>query len=230
MKVIWGIQSLFTSAMRVFLHASDSAERRVDQTYIQVLSLITVPVLTIHTVGAVLLYCVAHWWIAIDLQELLLFYSLAALSNLGMIFITPLYIRLINRQDLGFIVKTQTILALTNTTISIIAIPLFGLLGASIGLLIATLYNVPAIYLRYQRQIAPIDGISTLLNLTSVMRTTLALGLLGATIYVGVYDKLSLLVATALGASLCAVIATEPLAWRIMTSLFSGLIAKGNRP
>lgn len=226
MKIIWGIQSLFTSAMRVFLYLNDPSESRINQAYIHVISLIVVPTLIIHTVGAAFLYCVANWWVAIDLQSLLLFYSVATLSNLGMIFVTPLYIRLINRQDLGFIVKSQTILAFTNTAASILTIPLFGLFGAAIGLLIATLYNVPAIYRRYQRKVAPLDGLTKLLAPTLILRAGLALGLFAATIYASMSGRVSLLLAVALGAGLFLMIITEPLTRRIVTSFYINAMGK----
>ena len=226
MKIIWGIQSLFTSAMRVFLHFNNLSDSRINQAYIHVITLIVVPTLIVHTAGAAFLYCVANWWVTIDLQSLLLFYSLATLSNLGMIFITPLYIRLINRQDLGFIVKSQTILAFTNTAISIVTIPLFGLFGAALGLLIATLYNVPAIYRRYQRQVAPLDGLTKLLAPTLILRAGLALGLFAATIYASMSGRVSLLLAVALGASLFLMIITEPLTRRIVTSFYINAMGK----
>jgi O-antigen/teichoic acid export membrane protein len=226
MKVIWGIQSLFTSAMRVFLHFNDFSEDRINQTYIQVISLVFVPILIIHTVGAAFLYCVANWWVAIDLQSLLLFYLLATLSNLGMIIITPLYIRLIHRQDLGFIVKSQAILAFTNSAISIATIPLFGLLGAALGLLIATLYNVPAIYLRYQHKVAPIDGLTKLLAPTLILRVALVLGLFVTTIYMGMSGRLSLLLAVMLGTSLFVMAITDPLIKRIAATFYISAMGK----
>ena len=226
MKIIWGIQSLFTSAMRVFLHFNGVSESRINQAYLHVISLIVVPTLIIHTVGAAFLYCVANWWVSIDLQSLLLFYSLATMSNLGMILITPLYIRLINLQDLGFIVKSQTILAFVNTAISILTIPLFGLLGAAIGLLIATLYNVPAIYRRYQRQVAPLNGLTKLLTSALILRVAVALGLFAATIYAAMFGRLSLLLAVTLGASLFLMIIIEPLTRRIVRSLYVNAMGK----
>ena len=125
MKVIWGIQGLFGASMRVFLHLAHQDSETVGRTYARVISLIAVPALIMHTVGAILLSWVAHRWVDIDASQLMLFYAIATLSNLGMIFITPLYTSLISRGDV-FVFKSQAILALSNTFISIVAIPFLG--------------------------------------------------------------------------------------------------------
>ena len=159
MKVIWGIQGLFGAAMRVFLHLAHQDGATVGRTYTRVISLIVVPALIMHTVGAILLSWVAHQWVNIDASQLMLFYAIATLSNLGMIFITPLYTSLISRGDLRFIFKIHAIQALANTFISMAAIPLFGLLGAALGLLCATAYNVITIYLRHGRMVGENGGL-----------------------------------------------------------------------
>ena len=148
MKVIWGIQHLFGAAMRVFLHLGSQEEEAVGQTFPRVIALVGVPVVILHTIGALLLSWVAHHWMAIDAAQLMVFFAIATLSNLGMIYVTPLYISLIGRGDFRFIFRCQAILAGTNGAVSLALIPHFGLIGAAFGLLTATAYNVVAIYVR----------------------------------------------------------------------------------
>ena len=160
MKVIWGIQSLFAAAMRVFLHMSGELGRTVGLAYSRALSLILVPVLLSHVFAAVFLAWVAHEWISIgDARQFMMFFCIATLSNLGMIYVTPIYVSLIGRGDLHFILRSQAIVAVTNVLVSLTLIPHFGLLGAAFGLLAATAYNVVAIYLRHERTVGLSDGL-----------------------------------------------------------------------
>ncbi len=149
MKVIWGIQGLFGAAMRVFLHLAHQDGATVGRTYTRVISLIAVPALIMHTFGAILLSWVAHRWVNIEASQLMIFYAIATLSNLGMIFVTPLYTSLIGRGDLVFILRSQVTLVLTNIVASTLFIPQVGLVGAAFGLMTACLYNVVAVYKRH---------------------------------------------------------------------------------
>ena len=164
MKVIWGIQYLFSAAMRVFLHLGSQNEEAVGPTFNKVIALIGVPVVILHTVGALFLSWVAHHWLAIDATQLMIFFAIATLSNLGMIYITPLYISLIGRGDLYFIFRSQTILAITNVAATLTLIPYLGLIGAAFGLLLATIYNVVAIYARCKANSATFNGLADILN------------------------------------------------------------------
>lgn len=164
MKVIWGIQYLFSAAMRVFLHLGSQDEEAVGRTFSRVIALVGVPVLILHTLGALFLSWAAHHWMEIDAAPLMVFFAIATVSNLGMIYITPLYISLIGRGDLHFIFRCQVILAVTNVVVSLMLIPYIGLIGAAFGLLSATIYNVAAIYVRCR------DNSGTFVGLRDTLR------------------------------------------------------------
>ena len=152
MKIIWGIQSLFAAAMRVFLHLSGEESQVVNEAYGRVLALVLVPVMAAHIAAAIFLARVSHQWVTIgDIQLFMFFFGITTISNLGMIYITPLYMSLIGRGDLKFIFRCNSIVAISNLLGSLLLIPQFGILGAAVGLLIATVYNVVAIYFRHER-------------------------------------------------------------------------------
>ena len=159
MKVIWGIQYLFSAAMRVFLHLGSQDKEAIWPTFSKVIALVGVPVMILHVVGALFLSWVAHHWLMINATQLMLFFAIATLSNLGMIFIMPLYISLIGRGDLHFIFKSQAILAITNVVVTLVLLPRIGLIGAAFGLLSATIYNVIAIHARCKAYSAKFDGL-----------------------------------------------------------------------
>lgn len=215
MKVIWGIQGLFGAAMRVFLHLAHQDGATVGRTYTRVISLIAVPALIMHTVGAILLSWVAHQWANIGASQLMVFYTIATLSNLGMIFVTPLYTSLISRGDLKFIFQSQAILALSNTVISIAAIPFFGLVGAAIGLLTATIYNASAIYIRHGSQVGRVVGMAS--TFKSVAARFIVTGtLFAATLYLGVRGELGALWSLVMLIALFAISITESLTRRLL--------------
>lgn len=215
MKLIWGIQSLFGAAMRVFLHLAHQDGGTVGRTYTRVISLIAVPALIMHTFGAILLSWVAQRWVNIDASGVMIFYAIATLSNIGMIFATPLYTSLISRGDLRFIFKSQAILALTNTSISIAAIPFLGLVGAAAGLLIATIYNVSAIYVRHAKLVGQLEGVTEMFKQVQV-RLIFTAALFSITIYLGTQSKLSESWSVGLLISLFAIGITESLPRRVL--------------
>ena len=145
MKLIWGIQSLFSAALRVFLHMAGSDQELLGNAYSNVIRLICVPAILLHTICALFLALIARYWLKIYELELFFFFAIAILSNFGMILVLPLYNFLVGNEDLFFIFKTQSRLALINILASVALIPILGLIGAAFGLLIATLFNVIAI-------------------------------------------------------------------------------------
>lgn len=183
MKVIWGIQHLFSATMRVFLHLGSQEREAIGKTFTRVITLVGVPVVIIHTIGAIFLSWVANHWLEINAVQLMLFFAIATLSNLGMIYITPLYISLIGRSDLNFIFRCQAILALANGGISLILVPYLGLIGSAIGLLVATAYNAMAIFRRCSN-LGPIEGVGTTLRRTWI-RYALSIFLFLVAIQVG---------------------------------------------
>lgn len=185
MKVIWGIQYLFSAAMRVFMHLGSQNQEAVGPTFNKVTAMIGVPVVILHTVGALFLSWVAHHWLAIDATQLMIFFAIATLSNLGMIYITPLYVSLIGRGDLSFIFRCQAILAATNVSISLILIPYFELMGSAFGLLTATAYNVFAIFERCKHNVGTLDKVGSSLKRTWT-RYALSILLFIAAIQIGI--------------------------------------------
>ncbi len=185
MKIIWGIQSLFGAAMRVFLHLSGEQGQVVGRAFSRVFTLILVPVLAAHVLAAVFLTWVIHYWVTIgDMHLFMLFFGIATLSNLGMIYVTPMYISLISRGDFHFIFRSQAIVAVTNVIGSVALIPIFGLPGAAFGLLCATVYNVAAIYLRHERTVGQSGGLLPIFK-NSVGRYALTFFLLIVAILIG---------------------------------------------
>ncbi len=218
MKLIWGIQGLFGAAMRVFLHLAHQDGGTVGRTYTRVISLIAVPALIMHTFGAILLSWVAHRWVNIDASGVMFFYAIATLSNLGMIFATPLYSSLISRGDLRFIFKSQAILALTNTSISIAVIPFLGLVGAAAGLLIATIYNVSAIYVRHANLVGQLEGVTEMFKQVQV-RLVFTGALFSITLYLGAQGKLGEYWSVVFLISLLAIGITESLPRRVLLAM-----------
>jgi O-antigen/teichoic acid export membrane protein len=74
-----------------------------------------------------------------------LFYFLLLPASLGIIFTAPLYAALIGIRDLAFIFRMHVNLAVLNIAASTLLIPLFGLYGAGVGLMLATAYNAVGI-------------------------------------------------------------------------------------
>lgn len=202
MKVIWGIQYLFSAAMRVFLHLGSQDKEAIWPTFSRVIALVGIPVMILHVVGALFLSWVAHHWLMISARELMLFFAIATLSNLGMIFIMPLYISLIGRGDLHFIFRSQAILAITNVVVTLALLPYIGLIGAAFGLLSATIYNVIAIYARSKAYSDTFDGLGnvsrgrqvTYAVTTFLFAAAILMGIEGDDNYLGILAVLFILV------------------------------------
>lgn len=210
MKVIWGIQYLFSSAMRVFLHLGSQDGQAIGATFSRVSALVGVPAMLLHVAGALFLSWVAHHWLMIDATQLMFFFAIATLSNLGMIFIMPLYISLIGRGDLHFIFRSQAILAITNVVVTLALVPYVGLIGAAFGLLSATIYNVIAIYARCKAYSTTFDRLGNVSRGRQVTYTVTAL-LFAAAIVLGIRGGDSFLGALAVLFVLAAIMVREPI-------------------
>lgn len=211
MKVIWGIQYLFSAAMRVFLHLGSQDKEAIWPTFSRVIALVGVPVMILHVVGALFLSWVAHHWLMISARELMLFFAIATLSNLGMIFIMPLYISLIGRGDLGFIFRSHLIVAVTNAVVSFILIPYIGVIGAAFGLLAATIYNVKAVYARCNDHTGTFDRIRGTLRGRKT-RYVLTVLLFAAAIFMGVQGNDNFFGVFGILLGLAVIMVREPLA------------------
>ena len=149
MKVIWGIQGLFGAAMRPFLHIAHQDGDSVGQICARAIGLIVVPVVIIHVLGGIMLIWVSREWVNIHSWQLFAFYEVAMISNVMMIAATPLYTGLIGRNDVTFVFRVQIVLAFTNLLSSLLLIPRLGLIGAALGLFVACLINIYAVYRRH---------------------------------------------------------------------------------
>ena len=150
MKVISGIQSLFSSAMRIFLHLANQPGIAVGETYARTISFITMPILIAHTVGALLMAWVSNHWANIESTDLITFYALSSLANLSIIFATPFFISLVSRNDLRFIFLNQSIVTIIKLAASVGLIPLVGLHGVALGFISASFYYLVTAYKRHQ--------------------------------------------------------------------------------
>lgn len=211
MKIVWGIQSLFAAAMRVFLHMSGEHGHVVGQAFSRALTLVLVPVLAAHVGAAIFLTWIVHEWIVtVDARQVMIFFGIATISNLGMIYVTPPYISLIGRGDLRFILRSQTIVAVANVVVSIVLIPQFGLLGAAIGLLCATAYNVVAIYLRHERIVGESGGLISIVRGRAGRYAITAL-LFASAIVIGAEPDVSYLAEAAIVLAIIVILSGEPL-------------------
>lgn len=210
MKVVWGIQYLFSAAMRVFLHLGSQDEEAVGRTFSRVITLVGVPVVILHAIGALFLSWTAHHWMEIDAVPLMAFFTIATLSNLGMIYITPLYLSLIGRGDLRFIFRSQAILAITNVGVSLTLIPYIGLIGSAFGLLTATTYNAVAIYVRCKHNSGTLDGLGDALRGVRIRYALTAL-LFVAAILLGIKGGDSFIGMLAVLLGLAAIMVREPI-------------------
>lgn len=211
MKLIWGIHSLFAAAMRVFLHLSGEQGAVVGRSYSRALTLVLVPVLAAHVVAAIFLSWIVHQWVMIgDTREIMTFFAIATVSNLGMIYVTPPYISLIGRGDLRFIFRSHTIVAVTNAMASLALIPLFGLLGAVLGLLCATTYNVVAIYRRHEWLVGASGGVLPVIRGRGARYLFVAL-LFAAAILIGAGHTVNYYAAATILLSIAFILRNEPL-------------------
>lgn len=215
MKVVWGIQHLVGAAMRVFLHIGSQDRAAVGRTFAKAIALLGVPVVVMHAAGALFLFWTARYWMTIDGAQLMIFFGIATISNLGMIFVTPLYLSLIGRHDLPFIFRTQAVLALVNVLVSSAAIPFFGLIGAAFGLLVATVLNAATIYVRCRIEAAAFSDPEIPMP-RAKRRVALAIALLAATIAWATAGGGQPLVLLAILAGLGAIMAGEPLVGRMI--------------
>jgi O-antigen/teichoic acid export membrane protein len=219
MKLIWGIQSLFSAAMRIFLHLSGEQGQLVGRAFSRMLTLVLVPVVAAHVVAAIFLTWVVHQWIMIgDTRQIMIFFAIATASNLGMIYVTPPYTSLIGRGDLRFIFRSQTIVAVTNVMASLAFIPLFGLLGAACGLLCATTYNVVAIYRRHEQIVGASGGLLPIIRGRSGRYFFTAL-LLAAAILIGSGRVVNYYVAAVIFLAIALIMKNEPLVGMLFTRI-----------
>lgn len=215
MKVVWGIQHLVGSAMRVFLHIGSEEPAAVGRMFTTAVALLGVPVVVMHVAGSLFLFWVASYWMTIDAGQLMIFFGIAAISNLGMIFVTPFYLSLIGGNDLPFIFRTQVVLALVNVLVSSAAIPFIGLIGAALGLLMATVINAAAIYGRCRIEATVSSDLEGSISRVKG-RVAIALALLTATIAWAAAGGGQPLVLFTIIAGLVAIMTGEPLIGRVM--------------
>lgn len=171
-KIVVGIRGLFSGAFRVFLQLADKLGSDGGEDYRKVLRYGIVPALLMHGFGGVLLSVLSNFWLGGEVKGLLSFYFLILPASLGIIFAAPLYAALIGIRDLSFIFRMHVNLAVLNLGASTLLIPLLGLHGAGVGLMLTTAYNAVAEYKRYLRRIGPIQG---LVNVATELRTRFVL-------------------------------------------------------
>ena len=151
-KLILGIQHLIGAAMRVFLHIGSQDKESIGRTFVSTVRLLAVPVMVMHIVSLIILSLAAQFWLFVDGQALIIFASLVTISNIAMIFSTPLYMGLVGQHDLRFIFTVKFFIISINIALSCVFVPIFGLLGVALSFLIAELISATSIFLRSKIQ------------------------------------------------------------------------------
>lgn len=221
MKVIWGIQGLFGAVMRVFLHLSSHGADVIVRSYVRVMTLIAVPALAAHALGALLLSFAIHHWVGVEQDQMMAFFGVATLSNLVMIYITPLYMSLIGKDDRRFLFQNQLRLTISNVAASLLLIPMFGLIGAAVGLFCAALYNSAAIYIRFQKVIGPAGNIRHVLA-SRLWSFSVAAMLLITSLFLGATREMNMLAFAAIAGGLFLLVAKEPITAELIRRLTAG--------
>lgn len=219
MKAIWGLQGLFGAVMRVFLHLTGQGSNVIAGTFVRMMTLVSIPIIAAHAAGALFLSLVLHFGIELERSEIMIFFGIAALSNLGMIFITPLYISLIGQDDRRFLFQNQLRLTVCNLIASFTLIPLFGLIGASLGLFCASFYNTIAIYRRFQSVIGPIEKVEDIV-VTRPWTYFAAAVLLICSLIFGAWPILYINIFVVIIIALIIVVAKEPIVPEILKRIF----------
>jgi O-antigen/teichoic acid export membrane protein len=220
MKVIWGLQGLFGAGMRVFLHLVSQGAQMVAVTYIRFISLLAVPVVGGHVFGGLLLLTFAHYGAPINQQELMIFFGVATISNLCMIYVSPLYVSLIAQDDRDFLFVNQVRLTLANVVASVSLIPVFGLIGAAFGLCFAALYNTRAIYVRFQKQIGPLNDLWKMIR--SIMwRFSMAAALFVVVLVLGAQEVLNVVLLISVSLAVLVLLLREPLVGEVRKRFFA---------
>ncbi len=226
MKLIWGIQSLFSSAMRIFLHLASQDPTKLESSYLSAIRLVSVPAVLLHAVCCLFLVGLGRYWLALDTQELVVFFLVATLSNMGMIGVGPLYNAIIGTEDMGFIFRIQARLAVLNAVASLCLIPILGVLGAAVGLLLATLYNATAI-LRKGKELLGNEHLIRDIRRGMEPRVALAAILFGMAFYCGVGNTLTLPLGLAVLASVLMMFVRESAAIYLFSAIRQTVFARG---
>lgn len=230
MKVIKGIQAIYAGAFRAFLQLAEKLRADGSSDYVKTIRYGFMPAVLMYGFGSVLMVLLSRFWIPDEVKQLTLFYLILVAPGIGIIFAAPLFNALIGIRDLGFIFRMHLNLAALNLIASLVLIPVLGLLGAAIGLLIATAYNAHAEYRRYLIKIGPIVGLAgTLRERLSpiVFAWSLMLVMVLADRYLA--DNIHvLIVAGVVGFILSAMLLREPLSLRVLMQIRAKLGAKPN--
>tara|TARA_R100001143_G_C3358597_1_gene134104 strand:+ start:1089 stop:2600 length:1512 start_codon:yes stop_codon:yes gene_type:complete len=160
MRFIRGIQTIFSGAFRTFLQLADKLKNESGGDYIKTMQYGFVPAILMYAAGCILMVSVDRYWVEGEMEQLSLFFLMLIPPGIGLIFAGPLYNVLVGIRDLRFIFRMHLNLALLNLVASFTLIPLFGLYGAGLGLLLATAYNAIAELRRYNKMIGPIRGLA----------------------------------------------------------------------
>lgn len=225
MKLVWGIQSLFSSAMRIFLHIASQDRTQLQNSYLGAVRLLSVPAVLLHVIGCLFLVGLGRYWLSLDTRELTVFFAIATLSNLGMICVGPLYNGIIGTENMSFIFRVQARLAVINAASSLCLIPVLGMLGAAFGLLLATLYNAIAI-LEKGKELVGNDRLVRDLSHSMDPRIAVATMLFCAALYCGINSSVAVPLGLAVFASVLIVFVREPAAIYLFSAIRQRMFAQ----
>jgi O-antigen/teichoic acid export membrane protein len=164
MRAVTSVQNVFAQGFRSFMGLPSDQGKSTVKIYLMLLGTslgMAMLMYIIAGVGLTLLKGIG----LIDIgHDVIYLFWIVLPSGVAIVAILPLYHFLIRSGDLNYILRLKALLALLNVFVSAITIPLIGLLGAGIGIAMATLINAISVYRRFSERIEPIREISTYLN------------------------------------------------------------------
>jgi len=158
MRAVTSVQNVFAQGFRSFMALPEDQGAHTVQVYLMLLGpSLRMAILMYMLTGAGLALLKGLGVIDIDYDVIYLFWIILP-SGVAIVAVLPLYHVLIRRGDLNYIFRLKAFLALLNVGISLLMVPLIGLLGAGIGIAVATLINTVSVFRRFSTSVESIGG------------------------------------------------------------------------
>ncbi|WP_132971928.1 hypothetical protein [Thiogranum longum] len=162
-KIIIAVRGVFSAAFRAFLQlAPDKTLASVQ--YKKVIIYIFLPSIILHMVVFLLfLYGINSGALGVSHQSVQLMLVML-IPSIAIVLVAPLYSLLIGAGDYKYILVLHARLAVLNSIVSVLLVPLIGIIGAGIGVSVATIYNGFSVYRRFEMKYGKLGGVFNLVK------------------------------------------------------------------
>lgn len=162
-KIVMAVRGVFSATFRAFLQLAPNKGIAANQ-YKKVLGYIFIPSIILYMIVLLLFVTMVNGKVLNVSTSSIYLMFIVLIPSIVIVLVAPLYSLLIGFGEFKYILILHARLAIINSVFTLALVPLVGIIGAGVGLSIATIYNGYSVFNRFTKKHEGLGSVRSLIT------------------------------------------------------------------